>query len=229
MESGNREQGTGSRKRPPRPAAAGEEQGPYEFGELAAIGRETSDTERRAADAERELIEQKKLRFMADRVGEDFDAIILSVTKYGFFVELHDLFIEGLVPIYTLSGDTFSYREAQREISGSSSGRRYRPGMPVRVLLDRIDRENRRLQFAVLEEEGTPRAAMAQGKRAAAPEGTRPWTPRAAKGKTKSRAPSAHSDAYAAAPLSPDRSGKPKRKSAGKAKPLGKKGKGKRK
>ena len=71
--------------------------------ELAAIATESSQSERRADDAERELIEWKKIRFMQDRVGEDFDAIILSCTKYGFFVELNELFIEGLVPLASLS------------------------------------------------------------------------------------------------------------------------------
>ena len=69
---------------------------------LDAIAAESSQAERRADDAERELIEWKKIRFMQDRVGEDFTGIILSCTKYGFFVELNELFIEGLVPIANL-------------------------------------------------------------------------------------------------------------------------------
>ncbi len=220
IERGNKKQAAGNSRRSRSREA--DIIGPYEFSELAAIAQETSETERRAADAERELIEQKKLRFMADRVGEDFDAIILSVTKYGFFVELHDLFVEGLVPIHTLPGDRFVYRESERDIRGASTGLRYRPGMPVRVLLDRIDHENRRLQFAVLQEDNV----LAEGGQdAAAPAGTRPWTPRASKGKTKSRGLVARTDSQ---PLSPDRGGKPKRKSAGKTKLSGKKGKGKR-
>ena len=77
---------------------------PIPEAELAAIAAESSQAERRADDAERELMEWKKMRFMEDRVGEDFGGIILSCTKYGFFVELDDLFIEGLVPIASLSG-----------------------------------------------------------------------------------------------------------------------------
>ena len=72
--------------------------------ELSDIAVESSQAERRAADAERELMEWKKMRFMADKVGDDFKAIILSVTKYGFFVELDELFIEGMVPIASLAG-----------------------------------------------------------------------------------------------------------------------------
>ncbi|MBE7180605.1 MAG: RNB domain-containing ribonuclease, partial [Terriglobus roseus] len=158
---------------------------PYAHDEIAAIAQECSETERRAADAERELIEQKKLQFMADRIGEEFDAIVLSVTKYGFFVELNELFVEGLVPIFTLQGDHFTFRETQREIKGGASGKVYRPGMPVRVLLDRLDRENRRLQFAVVEDEASPapKKTTSQNGRDV-PEGTKPFVSK----KTKANA-----------------------------------------
>src|SRR6185437_8047020 len=73
-----------------------------EEGELHQLGDDCSFTERRAAEAERELTEWKKVRFMEDRVGEDFDALIIGTAKYGFFVELTELFVEGLVAIDTL-------------------------------------------------------------------------------------------------------------------------------
>ncbi len=78
--------------------------------DLPAIAEDCSQSERRAADAERELVEWKKVKFMADRVGEDFDALIITTAKYGLFVELADLFIEGLVPIDTLPGDSTRIR-----------------------------------------------------------------------------------------------------------------------
>ena len=125
--------------------------------ELAAIALESSQAERRADDAERELMEWKKIKFMQDRVGEEFQATILSCTKYGFFVELDELFIEGLVPIQTLSNalpfgdpDRFVFRDTDRVIVGQSSGRVFRLGQRVQVLLDRIDRSARRLQFALV-------------------------------------------------------------------------------
>jgi ribonuclease R len=120
--------------------------------ELAAIADETSQSERRAADAERELMEWKKVKFMQDRLGDEFDAMILSVTKYGCFVELDSLFIEGLVPIMSLQGDHYTFRENTRQIMGEQSGRRYSMGDRVRVVLDRIDAVQRRLQFSILEE-----------------------------------------------------------------------------
>jgi ribonuclease R len=122
--------------------------------ELSAIAAESSQAERRADDAERELMEWKKIRFMEDRVGDDFQGIILSCTKYGFFVELDELFIEGMVPIASLSGwgsdERFVFRDTDKQIVSTRSGRTFKMGQHVHVLLDRIDREQRRLQFALL-------------------------------------------------------------------------------
>jgi ribonuclease R len=127
---------------------------PIPEAELAAIAVESSQAERRADAAERELMEWKKMRFMEDRVGDDFEGIILSCTKYGFFVELDDLFIEGLVPITSLSGwgsdERFVFRDSDKQIVSTRSGRAYKMGQRVHVLLDRIDREQRRLQFALV-------------------------------------------------------------------------------
>ena len=123
---------------------------PLSAEELADIAVESSQAERRAADAERELIEWKKMKFMADKIGDDFKGIILSVTKFGFFVELDEMFIEGLVPIGSLVGDFYSFRDADRSICGARTGHCFRVGDPVEVLLDRIDRQQRRLQFALL-------------------------------------------------------------------------------
>jgi ribonuclease R len=118
--------------------------------ELSDVAVESSQAERRAADAERELMEWKKMRFMADKVGDDFKAIILSVTKFGFFVELDELFIEGLVPIASLVGDYYSFRDTDRTICGARTGHCFRVGERVEVILDRIDRQQMRLQFALL-------------------------------------------------------------------------------
>src|SRR5262249_26696790 len=114
--------------------------------------KKSSLSERRADDAERELLEWKKVKFMQARVGEDFDGLIISVTKFGFFVELTDLFVEGLVPIATLSDDRYTYHENTREIIGQRSRKTYRLGQRVRVLVDRIDPVEKKIQFAVLEE-----------------------------------------------------------------------------
>jgi ribonuclease R len=125
---------------------------PIPEAELAQIADECSQTERRAAEAERELVEWKKVRFMEDRVGEEFAALVLNPTKYGLFVELTDLFVEGLVPIDTLAGDRYTWRENTHEIVGERWGRRFRAGDRVQVILDRILAQERKLQFSIVEE-----------------------------------------------------------------------------
>jgi ribonuclease R len=119
--------------------------------EVARIAEESSQSERRAADAERELVEWKKAKFMEERVGEEFDALIISTAKFGFFVELVDLFIEGLVPVDTLPGDRYLYNENVRKIIGERTRREYAIGQKVRVILDRVDAVQRQLQFSVVE------------------------------------------------------------------------------
>jgi len=127
--------------------------GPIPVEELRDIAEESSQNERRADEAERELMEWKKVKFMQDRVGEDFDGLIISVTKFGFFVELSDMFIEGLVPLSTLTHDRFTFHENTRQIIGQHSRKVYSLGNKVRVLVDRIDPVLRKIQFAVMEEE----------------------------------------------------------------------------
>jgi ribonuclease R len=125
---------------------------PIPEAELAQIAEETSQTERRAAEAERELVEWKKVRFMQDRVGEEFAALVLNPAKFGLFVELTDMFVEGLVPIDSLRDDRYSWRENTHEIIGDRTGRRFRAGDRVQVILDRILTQERKLQFSIVEE-----------------------------------------------------------------------------
>ncbi len=97
-------------------------------------------------------MEWKKVKFMEPRIGEDFDGLIISVTKYGFFVELTDLFVEGLVPLHTLAGDYFTYHENTRQIIGQRTRKTYSLGDRIRVLVDRIDPVEKKIQFALIEE-----------------------------------------------------------------------------
>jgi ribonuclease R len=121
---------------------------------------------------------------MRERVGEDFSAMILSATKYGLFVELDDLFVEGLVPLQSLGAldnDYYTYRENTREIIGERWGRRFRIGQKVRVLLDRVDAVQKRLQFSVLLDEEQDGESLALG----APGAGKARGPKPAKGKRK--------------------------------------------
>jgi ribonuclease R len=131
--------------------------GPITPEELHNIADESSQSERRADEAERGLMEWKKMKFMERHIGEDFDGLIISVTKFGFFVELTDLFVEGLVPLNTLTdgdkNERYTYHEDTRQIIGQRSRKTYGLGNRVRVLVDRIDPVEKKIQFAVLEEQ----------------------------------------------------------------------------
>jgi len=131
--------------------------GPISLEQLHEVAEESSQAERRADDAERELIEWKKMKFMQERIGEEFDGLITSVTKFGFFVELTDLFVEGLVPLASLTSDRYVYHENTREIIGQRTGKRYRLGQQTRVLVDRLDPVEKKIQFAVLDDLDRPR------------------------------------------------------------------------
>ena len=131
--------------------------GPIPLDELHTIAEESSQSERRAEEAERELMEWKKVKFMEDRVGEDFDGLITSVTKFGFFAELTELFVEGLVPLNTLTDDYYTYHENTRQIIGQRSRKTYSLGQRIRVLVDRIDPVEKKIQFAILEEKPLPK------------------------------------------------------------------------
>ena len=154
-----------SKRSGPRPTTRDSRpsEGPIDPDELHDIAETSSDTERRADDAERELMEWKKVKFMQDKVGEEFDGLIISVTKFGFFVELMDMFIEGLVPLATLTGDRFTFRENTRQIIGERSHKAYSLGDRVRVLVDRIDPVQHKINFALIEPE--PSRAQKRHKR----------------------------------------------------------------
>jgi ribonuclease R len=139
--------------------------GPIPEQELHDIAEESSQSERRAADAERELMEWKKAKFMEQRVGEEFDGLIVSVTKFGMFVELSELFVEGLVPLGSMTDDHYLYHENTRQIIGQRSRRTYSMGDQIRVLVDRVDHSQRRVIFAMAEEERTATKKRARRKR----------------------------------------------------------------
>ena len=122
----------------------------FKTNELTSIilANETSFTERRAADAERELIDWKKVRYMEDRLGNEFDATVTAVMHFGLFVELEEIFIEGLVPIGSFTEEQFLYREDRQEIIGKNSGRRFSIGTQLRLRADRIAYDRMRPEFS---------------------------------------------------------------------------------
>lgn len=131
--------------------------------QLRDIAEASSATERRADEAERELVEWKKAKFMEQHVGEQFPALVISVTRYGLFVELEQFFVEGLVPIDTLPGDIYRFHENARKIIGERSRREFSIGDRVQVTLDRVDALERKLQFSIVEPESERRRRRKRG------------------------------------------------------------------
>jgi ribonuclease R len=148
--------------------AIGEEASLYSHKHLEEIAAETSETERRAANAERELLDWKTAQYMEQRRGDEFDGLIISVQKYGCFVELFDIFVEGLLPINALeeaAGTRCVYRERDHAIVALPGGDRdrrgrrgkkpaapteWRLGDRVRVRAERIDPMRHRVEFALV-------------------------------------------------------------------------------
>jgi ribonuclease R len=123
---------------------------------LREISSFSSERERRAEQAERESLLWKKIVFMRDKVGREFDAYATGVASFGVFVTLKDFFVEGLVPMAALGNDFFVYEEKQHRLRGRSSGKTYRLGDSLRVRLVAIDEVRRRLDFRLPDEPERP-------------------------------------------------------------------------
>src|SRR5262249_50339935 len=147
----------------------------YSYSQLEEIGAETSDSERRAAMAERELMDWKTAQFMEQHLGEEYEGLIISIQKYGCFVELFEVFVEGLLPIGALeeaAGTRVIYRERDHAIVAVSGGAHHprgssgaKPGTGrgapkhreqawhlgdrVKVRADRIDPMRKRVEFVL--------------------------------------------------------------------------------
>ncbi|HXI89597.1 MAG TPA: ribonuclease R [Blastocatellia bacterium] len=117
---------------------------------LEVIGDQSSERERAAADAERELMDWRKAAFMADRVGDEFDGVITGVKEYGFYVELDEFFIEGLVHISALVDDVYEYQERKHRLISKRTRREFRLGDRVRVSVTRVDQARHLIDFAVV-------------------------------------------------------------------------------
>jgi len=117
-------------------------------GALEPIADHSSERERAADAAERELMDWRKAEFMADRVGDVFDGVITSVKDYGFYVELNEVFVEGLVHVSTLDG-VYEYQERKHRLVGGRDGRVFRLGDQVSVRVDRVDRARHLIDFSI--------------------------------------------------------------------------------
>ena len=117
---------------------------------LQETGKHTSERERIAMDAEREMVDLKKAQFMLDKLGEEFSGVITSLANFGFFVELDSYFVEGLVRLSTLTDDDYNYYEKEYVIKGRRHGRKFRLGDAVRVKVVRVNAFRSEIDFELL-------------------------------------------------------------------------------
>ncbi|AOE87749.1 ribonuclease R [Pseudomonas sp. TCU-HL1] len=120
---------------------------PYDEAHLAQLGEQCSMTERRADEATRDVTNWLKCEYMRDRVGETFPGVISAVTGFGIFVELIDIYVEGLVHVTALPGDYYHFDPIHHRLAGERSGRSFRLGDTVEVVVARVDLDERKIDF----------------------------------------------------------------------------------
>ncbi len=143
----------------------------YQPGKWEEIGAHSSMTERRADDATRDVVAWLKCYYMQDKLGEEFDGVISSVTSFGIFVALNEVFVEGLVHVSDLGQDYFHFDQTRHQMLGERTGRRYRLGDGVRVKVARVDLDATKIDFVLVADETVP------GQAARASAETRPAKP----------------------------------------------------
>ncbi len=136
---------------------------PYDPQAMAVHGEHCSNTERRADDATREVDAWLKCEYLQDHVGDEFDGVIAAVTSFGLFVELKNLYIEGLVHVTALPGDYYHFDPATQRLSGERSGRSFQLGGPVRVQVARVDLDDRKIDLELIEAK-PPRKGAGKGR-----------------------------------------------------------------
>ena len=129
----------------------------YQLDEMDVFSAHCSSTERRADDATREVADWLKCEYMQDHVGEEFEGIISSVTGFGFFVRLNDLFIDGLVHISGLANDYYLFDMPKQRLIGENSGIIFRLGDAVKVRVEAVSLEQKQIDFSLISSERKPR------------------------------------------------------------------------
>ena len=119
--------------------------------DLPEVGRHTSEMEVRATEAEREIVQWKKVRFMADKVGDEFEGFVTGVTSFGLFVELIEHYVEGLVHVSTMADDYYRFSEQNHSLFGENTRKVYRLGDRIKVQVVRVDQERRQIDLAIAE------------------------------------------------------------------------------
>lgn len=131
---------------------------------LDKIAELSSVAERRAMEAERDIIKLKKCQFMADKVGEKYSGMVTSVHSFGFFVELHEMYVEGLVHVSTLDDDFYQLEEERHRLIGMNRRREFGIGTPVEVFVQKVDYDRREIDFRLVEPTGAERTTRDTGR-----------------------------------------------------------------
>ncbi|OOF44415.1 ribonuclease R [Rodentibacter trehalosifermentans] len=129
----------------------------YSFEEMELLGDHCSMTERRADEATREVADWLKSEYMQDHVGSEFNGVISSVTGFGLFVRLDELFIDGLVHISTLENDYYQFDATKQRLIGENSGMQYRLGDKVRIRVEAVHLQQKMIDFSLVGSERKPR------------------------------------------------------------------------
>ena len=143
--------------KPPKPSA-------QEAELWEAAGAHCSANERRADEASRDVEAWLKCRYMRDRLGEEFSGTVTAATSFGLFVQLDELFVEGLLHITELGGGYYRFDEARQELRGEKTGVRYGAGSRLRVQVSRVDLDGRKIDFRLVRETDGERL-LAKGRR----------------------------------------------------------------
>lgn len=140
----------------------------YSHNDMVNLGEHCSLTERRADDATRDAEYWLKCEYMLDKIGEEFDGVVSAVTSFGLFVELNEIFVEGLVHVTALANDYYRFDPVGHRLSGERSGQVYRLGDTVRVKVVRVNLDERKIDFelAGVIQQARPRRRRVRPKRA---------------------------------------------------------------
>lgn len=156
---------------------------PYDIHAMVVNGEHCSMSERRADDATREVQAWLKCEYLQDHVGDEFDGVISAVTSFGLFVELVDIYIEGLVHITALPGDYYNFDASHQRLTGERSGRSFQLGGKVRVQVARVDLDDKKIDLELVDG-GQPRKSKGKKPGAKGKGGQKPAT----KGKARKSA-----------------------------------------
>lgn len=125
----------------------------YGVPDMVVLGEQCSAHERRADDATRDVVSWLKCEYMMDKVGEEFPGIISAVTSFGFFVELAEIYVEGLVHISNLAQDYFHFDATSHQLRGERTGVNYRLGDSVKVRVARVDLDEKKIDFELAQKQ----------------------------------------------------------------------------